>query len=165
MTRSRAMYRTIARLGPRRGAAAFALSLALMILLVAALTSFLMLVAARAGQSAYERNSQQALYAAEAGVEASLATLAAGRPVPDPLKGQCGQATWQATVEPSGDKVRIDSVGVFRGKIGRPAYRQVRVRARRADGGFHILHWQRVPCAPPDDLQPELAPSPPSRRG
>ena len=139
---------------PRRGAAAIGLSLALLAVLVGATTSFLLIVAVRAKQSAYERNAIQALYGAEAGVETTLAMLAAHEELPDILRGTCGDATWEAAAEQLGRTVRVTATGAIRAKVGPVIQRKIVVEALPTRAGYRMVSWTRVPSEPPPQRDP-----------
>ena len=150
---------------PRRGAGAIVLALALLGVLVAAATSFLLLTAVRGKQSAYERNAIQALYAAEAGIETTLALLARGEDLPGTLRGECGNATWEASAESAARDVTVTATGAVEPTIGPVVQRRLIVSARRAGAGYEVRDWRRVPVeALPQRPTAEPA-SPTSRTG
>ena len=129
-----------------------------MAVLVGAATSFLLIVAVRAKQSAYERNAIQALYGAEAGVETTLAMLAARQDLPDVLRGECGDATWEASAQKQGRAVRVTATGAIQAKVGPVVQRKVVVEAVATGGGYRVAEWKRVPAEPSVHERPPQKP-------
>lgn len=142
------------RLGPRRGAAALLLALALVGVLTAAASTFMLLVAVRGKQSLYERNAIQATYAAEAGVETALALLAQRKAATPRLAGWCSDASWAVTWQQRGGDLRLEAVGTVRPHVGPPVQRKVVVAAQRNGPGrrdsraWVVRRWSRAPVPP-----------------
>ncbi len=146
----------------RRGAATILLTVVLLVLIAAGTSSYLLLVATRARQSAYERNAIQALYAAEAGVEVALATLA-GSDGARELEGSCGNGRWAARALVDGRRAGIESVGHVTPRLGAPVARRLIVAARRSGDRWRVETWRRVPLTAAQT--PREKPSPALREG
>lgn len=136
-------------LTPFRGAIFILAALALVGVLVALSSTFLLTVAMRGRQAAYERHAVQATYAAEAGVEAALALLAEGHRPADAVTGDCGDGRFACTVHEQGRDLRLTSTGLVARPAGQAVYRRVVVTARREGPRVRVLQYTPKRCQEP----------------
>lgn len=130
--------------GRRRGAAALALAFTLMLVVFTMLFAYTLDLTANALQVRNAWAADQALYAAEAGIDVALQTGASR-----PITGHCGRGVYAASV--LGDTVTgLGAVELPSGKLVR---RAVQV-TRGGDGSAARGSWRQIPAARAGGLVP-----------
>lgn len=149
------------RRAPRKGVALLLIVILICSTAMVGMLTYMGTVAVGAARVHHQRDTVQAVYAAESGIEIAIAQANTGNVPSGSLTGTVGGAFYTTTVARDGAQLTITSDGLQQRPGRTDLIRRVEVRCHRHNGTWHSAMWRTLPppeisTVHPADIGPEV---------